>query len=63
VARVAATRGQGHGDLRYRFVIDVPASLSVEQDAAVDQLSKGDERQPARGPLPGSRATAKAAEH
>ena len=32
--------GKGNGDLRYRFVIDVPASLSTEQDAAVDQLSK-----------------------
>ncbi|HTA37067.1 MAG TPA: DnaJ C-terminal domain-containing protein, partial [Solirubrobacteraceae bacterium] len=28
------------GDLRYRFVIDVPDKLSSEQQAAVDQLSK-----------------------
>jgi molecular chaperone DnaJ len=28
------------GDLHYRFVIDVPASLSPEQDEAVDRLSK-----------------------
>jgi molecular chaperone DnaJ len=32
--------GKGNGDLRYRFVIDVPASLSAEQSAAVDQLSQ-----------------------
>jgi molecular chaperone DnaJ len=32
--------GKGNGDIRYRFVIDVPATLSPEQDAAVDELSK-----------------------
>jgi molecular chaperone DnaJ len=32
--------GKGNGDLRYRFVIDVPSTLSAEQDAAVDRLSK-----------------------
>jgi molecular chaperone DnaJ len=32
--------GNGRGDIRYRFVIDVPASLSPEQDEAVDRLSK-----------------------
>jgi molecular chaperone DnaJ len=32
--------GKGRGDIRYRFVIDVPASLSSEQEAAVDELSK-----------------------
>jgi molecular chaperone DnaJ len=32
--------GKGRGDIRYRFVIDVPASLSKEQQAAVDELSK-----------------------
>ncbi|HEX3803781.1 MAG TPA: molecular chaperone DnaJ [Solirubrobacteraceae bacterium] len=32
--------GKSNGDLRYRFVIDVPASLSVEQDEAVERLSK-----------------------
>jgi molecular chaperone DnaJ len=31
--------GKGNGDLRYRFVIDVPATLSAEQDDAVDRLS------------------------
>ena len=32
--------GKGRGDIRYRFVIDVPESLSPEQQDAVDQLSK-----------------------
>jgi molecular chaperone DnaJ len=31
--------GKGHGDIHYRFVIDVPASLSPEQDEAIDRLS------------------------
>ncbi len=30
----------GNGDLHYRFVIDMPASLTDEQKAAVEQLSK-----------------------
>jgi len=32
--------GKGRGDIHYRFVIDVPASLSPEQEAAVDRLSQ-----------------------
>ena len=32
--------GKGRGDIHYRFVIDVPASLTREQAAAVDELSK-----------------------
>jgi molecular chaperone DnaJ len=32
--------GNGRGDVHYRFLIDVPASLSQEQEAAVDELSK-----------------------
>ncbi len=32
--------GKSRGDIHYRFVIDVPASLSPEQSAAVDQLSQ-----------------------
>jgi molecular chaperone DnaJ len=33
-------RGKGRGDIHYRFVIDVPAKLSSEQQAAVDELEK-----------------------
>ena len=32
--------GKSHGDIHYRFVIDVPASLSPEQDEAIDRLSE-----------------------
>jgi molecular chaperone DnaJ len=32
--------GKGRGDIHYRFVIDVPSSLSPEQDEAVDRLSR-----------------------
>ena len=32
--------GKGRGDIHYRFVIDVPATLSPEQNEAVDRLSK-----------------------
>ena len=32
--------GKGRGDIHYRFVIDVPASLSKEEEQAVDELSK-----------------------
>jgi molecular chaperone DnaJ len=32
--------GKGRGDIHYRFVIDVPASLSPEQEDAVDKLSQ-----------------------
>jgi molecular chaperone DnaJ len=32
--------GKGRGDIRYRFVIDVPDSLSAEQSEAVDRLSR-----------------------
>jgi molecular chaperone DnaJ len=31
--------GKGKGDIRYRFVIDVPSKLSPEQEEAVDRLS------------------------
>jgi molecular chaperone DnaJ len=31
---------KGRGDIHYRFVIDVPASLSREQSDAVDKLSE-----------------------
>jgi molecular chaperone DnaJ len=32
--------GKGRGDIHYRFVIDVPESLSPEQEDAVERLSK-----------------------
>jgi molecular chaperone DnaJ len=32
--------GKGRGDIRYRFVIDVPSTLSPEQREAVDRLSE-----------------------
>jgi molecular chaperone DnaJ len=32
--------GKGRGDIHYRFVIDVPATLSREQSEAVDRLSQ-----------------------
>jgi molecular chaperone DnaJ len=32
--------GKGRGDIHYRFVIDVPASLSSEQSEAVEKLSQ-----------------------
>jgi molecular chaperone DnaJ len=32
--------GKGRGDLHYRFVLEVPASLNSEQSAAVDRLSQ-----------------------
>ena len=32
--------GKGRGDIHYRFLIDVPESLSPEQEDAVDRLSK-----------------------
>ena len=39
--------GRGSGDIHYRFVIDVPATLSAEQSEAVEKLSEGDGRRPA----------------
>ena len=32
--------GKGRGDIHYRYVIDVPASLSDEQSEAVEKLSQ-----------------------
>ena len=32
--------GKGNGDIHYRFVLEVPSSLSPEQSEAVDRLSK-----------------------
>ncbi|MBV8430517.1 MAG: molecular chaperone DnaJ [Solirubrobacterales bacterium] len=36
----ARLNGKGRGDIHYRFVIDVPSSLSPEQREAVDKLSQ-----------------------
>jgi molecular chaperone DnaJ len=36
----ARLNGKGRGDIHYRFVIDVPSSLSPEQRDAVDRLSQ-----------------------
>jgi molecular chaperone DnaJ len=36
----ARLSGRGRGDIHYRFVIDVPTSLSPEQADAVDKLSQ-----------------------
>jgi molecular chaperone DnaJ len=39
--KLAGGRGShNRGDIHYRFVIDVPASLSKEQSEAVDKLSQ-----------------------
>jgi molecular chaperone DnaJ len=38
--------GKGRGDIHYRFVIDVPSSLSPEQDEAMDRLSKATPEDP-----------------
>jgi molecular chaperone DnaJ len=45
--------GKGRGDIRYRFVIDVPESLSKEQKAAVEELSKVMNGNPREGLLAG----------
>jgi molecular chaperone DnaJ len=57
----ARVGGKGRGDIRYRFVIDVPSELSPEQQEAVDRLSEvinGNPRanlfQPAGTPAGGS---------
>jgi molecular chaperone DnaJ len=36
----ARLSGKGNGDIHYRFVLDVPSSLSPEQSEAVDRLSQ-----------------------
>ena len=43
--------GGGRGDIRYRFVIDVPAELTDEQREAVDALSKVMNGNPREGML------------
>ena len=41
--------GGGRGDIHYRFVIDVPSSLSREQQEAVEELSRVMEGDPRSG--------------
>jgi molecular chaperone DnaJ len=41
--------GKGRGDIHYRFVIDVPASLSPEQDDAIERLSQATNGNPRAG--------------
>ncbi len=55
--------GKGAGDLRYRFVIDIPASLSAEQDDAVERLSAVMDGDPRAKLFPGGRGRERAAEH
>ncbi|HET9073881.1 MAG TPA: J domain-containing protein [Solirubrobacteraceae bacterium] len=38
--------GKGHGDLHYRFTIDIPSTLTPEQAAAVDQLAAATKANP-----------------
>jgi molecular chaperone DnaJ len=44
--------GTGRGDIRYRFVIDVPATLSPEQSEALDKLSEVMNGNPRAGLFP-----------
>jgi molecular chaperone DnaJ len=46
--------GKARGDIHYRFVIDIPSSLSKEQEAAVDELSKVMNGDPRAGLLAGA---------
>ncbi len=55
--------GKGNGDLRYRFVIDVPASLSAEQSEAVDRLSQVMNGDPRANLFTESKQQAKAGEN
>jgi molecular chaperone DnaJ len=54
--------GKGNGDLRYRFVIDVPGSLSTEQSEAVDRLSQVMNGDPRANLFPEGKPKAKAGE-
>ena len=50
--------GKGRGDIHYRFVLDVPASLSPEQSEAVDRLSAVMNGNPREGLFAGAGAGA-----
>ena len=57
----ARVGGKSHGDIHYRFVIDVPESLSPEQQDAVDRLSQVINGNPRARLFEQSRAEARAA--
>jgi molecular chaperone DnaJ len=48
---------KGRGDIHYRFVLDVPASLSPEQSEAVDRLSAVMNGNPRQGLFAGAAST------
>ena len=50
--------GKGRGDIHYRFVLDVPTSLSPEQSEAVDRLSAVMNGNPRQGLFAGAGAGA-----
>jgi molecular chaperone DnaJ len=52
--------GKGHGDIHYRFVLDVPKDLTKEQRKAVDALSKVMNGDPRAGLFAHERGKAKA---
>ena len=54
--------GKGRGDIRYRFVLDVPASLTAEQTEVVDRLAQMMNGDPRARLFAEARATAEAAE-
>ena len=39
----------GHGDIHYRFVLDLPERLTAEQETAVDEFAKAFNGNPRRG--------------
>jgi molecular chaperone DnaJ len=49
--------GKGRGDIHYRFVLDVPASLSPEQSEAVERLSAVMNGNPRQGLFAGAGAS------
>lgn len=47
-------RGEGRGDIHYRFVLDMPSKLTKEQEQAVEELSKVMNGNPRSGLFAGS---------
>src|SRR6202011_2515847 len=54
--------GKGHGDIHYRFVIDVPDKLNKEQKAAVEALSNVMNGDPRAGLFEGATSGSRAAD-